>query len=265
MSAALKTGADARAMRTTKFPPEFSQRVDMTKVHLPVIKKWVSDEISKILNTDDDVVTEMINGILEGSKFPNIKQLQNDITGFLDKDAPTFCLELWKLCLSAQANPNGIPKELLEAKKNELAQDKAAEERAREEAMRRQEEERQRDRDLARIRDRERAGEVVIVTVIVTAIVNAIAPTTVGPHRGNTPDPDPLQDVGTIGVEQTATFPEAVVAEMSTLLDAGAHHHTADLARLRARAPRHAADAATPRPSPPNLLGDAEALRETVT
>lgn len=68
MSAALQTGADARAMRTTKYPPEFSKRVDMTKVHLPVIKKWVADEIARILNSDDDVVTEMINGILEGSK-----------------------------------------------------------------------------------------------------------------------------------------------------------------------------------------------------
>lgn len=69
MSAALKTGADARAMRTTKYHDLLSKKVDMTKVNQPVIKKWVADEITRILNSDDDVVTEMIFTILEGSKF----------------------------------------------------------------------------------------------------------------------------------------------------------------------------------------------------
>lgn len=46
------------------------------------------------------------------------------LSGFLDKDAASFCHELWKLCLSAQSNPQGIPKELLEAKKSELIQER---------------------------------------------------------------------------------------------------------------------------------------------
>jgi serine/arginine repetitive matrix protein 1 len=50
--------------------------------------------------------------------------LQIQLTGFLDKDAATFCETLWKLCLSAQDSPHGVPKELLEAKKAELAQAK---------------------------------------------------------------------------------------------------------------------------------------------
>lgn len=40
----------------------------MTKVNLPVIKTWVVSEISKILGTEDDIVTEMIFSILEGAK-----------------------------------------------------------------------------------------------------------------------------------------------------------------------------------------------------
>ena len=55
---------------------------------------------------------------------PDIKSLQISLTGFLDKDAPKFCKELWNLCLSAQSNPQGVPKELLEAKKMELMQEK---------------------------------------------------------------------------------------------------------------------------------------------
>lgn len=55
---------------------------------------------------------------------PNIKVLQIQLTGFLDKDTASFCKELWTLCLSAQSNPQGVPKELLEAKKLELIQEK---------------------------------------------------------------------------------------------------------------------------------------------
>ena len=55
---------------------------------------------------------------------PDIKVLQIQLTGFLDKDTAKFCKELWTLCLSAQSNPQGVPKELLEAKKLELIQEK---------------------------------------------------------------------------------------------------------------------------------------------
>ena len=55
---------------------------------------------------------------------PDIKSLQIQLTGFLEKDTPAFCKELWNLCISAQSSPQGIPRELLEAKKNELIQEK---------------------------------------------------------------------------------------------------------------------------------------------
>lgn len=56
---------------------------------------------------------------------PDIKSLQIQLTGFLDKDTAPFCKELWNLFLSAQTSPQGVPKELLEAKKLELIQEKA--------------------------------------------------------------------------------------------------------------------------------------------
>lgn len=58
------------------------------------------------------------------SPQPDIKSLQIQLTGFLEKDTALFCKELWKLLLSAQASPQGVPKELLEAKKLELMQEK---------------------------------------------------------------------------------------------------------------------------------------------
>lgn len=37
----MATGVDAKLLKSTKFPPEFSQKVDMQKVNLQVMKKSV--------------------------------------------------------------------------------------------------------------------------------------------------------------------------------------------------------------------------------
>ncbi|OAP56797.1 hypothetical protein AYL99_08909 [Fonsecaea erecta] len=114
----MATAVDQKLLRQTKFPPEFNQKVDMKKVNIEVMKKWIAGKISEILGSEDDVVIELCFNLLEGSRFPDIKALQISLTGFLDKDTPKFCKELWNLCLSAQSNPQGVPKELLEAKKS---------------------------------------------------------------------------------------------------------------------------------------------------
>ncbi|KAL8850702.1 MAG: hypothetical protein Q9221_004350 [Calogaya cf. arnoldii] len=131
----MATNVDAKLLKQTKFPPEFSQKVDMKKVNVEVMKKWIAGKISDILGSEDDVVVELCFNLLEGSRFPDIKVLQIQLTGFLDKDTPKFCKELWTLCLSAQSNPQGVPKELLEAKKLELIQEKIDAEKAAEEAQ----------------------------------------------------------------------------------------------------------------------------------
>jgi hypothetical protein len=50
----------------------------------------------------------------------NPKQLQIDITGFLEKQAPVFIEELWTLLVEAQKNKHGIPQAFLEQKKKQL-------------------------------------------------------------------------------------------------------------------------------------------------
>lgn len=115
---------DAKLLKSTKFPAEFNQKVDMQKVNIEVMKKWIAGRIEESLGSEDDVVTELCYSLLETSRFPNIKVLQIQLTGFLDKDTAKFCKDLWNLCLSAQSNPQGVPKELLEAKKLELMQEK---------------------------------------------------------------------------------------------------------------------------------------------
>ncbi|KAK2800700.1 hypothetical protein FQN50_008010 [Emmonsiellopsis sp. PD_5] len=153
----MASSVDAKLLKQTKFPPEFNKKVDMNKVNVEVMKKWIAGKISEILGNEDDVVIELCFNLLEGSRFPDIKLLQIQLTGFLDKDTAKFCKELWNLCLSAQDNPQGVPKELLEAKKLELRQEKLESERQAEEARRRKEEERIREREMEALRQRERS------------------------------------------------------------------------------------------------------------
>ncbi|KAF9892867.1 hypothetical protein FE257_000456 [Aspergillus nanangensis] len=155
----------------TKFPPEFSQKVDMTKVNIEVMKKWIAGKISEILGNEDDVIIELCFNLLEGSRFPDVKSLQIQLTGFLDKDTAKFCKELWSLCLSAQSNPQGVPKELLEAKKLELIQEKIDAEKAAEEARRQKEQ--------------ERAGEEEEEEEVVEVAEAETSTTDVGHHHGD--------------------------------------------------------------------------------
>ena len=86
----MASGGDARLMKSTKFPPEFSQKVDMKKVNLQVMKKsvipavslpdrgpdlyvrrltlshrWIASRISELLGNEDDVVIELCFNLIE--------------------------------------------------------------------------------------------------------------------------------------------------------------------------------------------------------
>ncbi|EAT87980.2 hypothetical protein SNOG_04220 [Parastagonospora nodorum SN15] len=111
---------DQKRLKATKFPPEFDKKVDIEKVNIDLMKKWIANKITTILGDEDDIVVETCYNLLEQDRFPKIKEIQIQLTGFLNKDTPAFCKELWDLMLSAQESPVGVPRELLEAKKLEL-------------------------------------------------------------------------------------------------------------------------------------------------
>ncbi|KAG9257032.1 uncharacterized protein F5Z01DRAFT_633807 [Emericellopsis atlantica] len=168
----MASGVDARLLKSTKFPTEFNQKVDMQKVNIHVIKKWIASRISEILGNEDDVIIELCFALIEGARNPDIKSLQIQLTGFLEKDTATFCKELWKLLLSAQSSPQGVPKELLEAKKLELMQEKADADRSVDDTRRR------RDQDDRRARDFSDDVEgIVDLTEEVVAVVAALVAT----------------------------------------------------------------------------------------
>lgn len=131
---------DQKRLKATKFPPEFDRKVDIEKVNIDLMKKWIAQKITDILGDEDDIVVETCYNLVEQNQFvcttmhptnlapannqqPKIKEIQIQLTGFLNKDTPAFCKELWDLMLSAQDSPMGVPKEMLEAKKLELQQE----------------------------------------------------------------------------------------------------------------------------------------------
>lgn len=106
------------------FPSSFSQSVNLAKVQRDVINQWITERITQVLGFEDEIVISMVINLLEPKVDEKLdpRQLQIAITGFLEKETPTFMEELWDLLLSAQANPTGIPTAILEKKKQELQQ-----------------------------------------------------------------------------------------------------------------------------------------------
>lgn len=65
MANKLTTNVDEKELRATKFPPDFNIKVDMNKVSLLVIKKWVADHLNGELGNEDDVVLGFIYQALD--------------------------------------------------------------------------------------------------------------------------------------------------------------------------------------------------------
>ena len=103
-------------------------QVDMAKVNLDVIKPWITTRVTELLGFDDDVVVEFVFNLLENTKSPDPKDMQINLTGFLNgKNARMFMQELWDLLTSAQENVGGIPSVMLERKKEEIRLKKVCE------------------------------------------------------------------------------------------------------------------------------------------
>ena len=116
---------DKKLLKMMKFEDCLEQKVDMHKVNFEALKPWVSEQVTKILGIEDEVVIELIFSFLENDRHPNAKKLQILVTGFLQsKPARIFIGQLWDLLLSAQGNPAKLPERFIEEKKNAIRQQK---------------------------------------------------------------------------------------------------------------------------------------------
>lgn len=124
-----------KLLKKMKFPSSFSTKVNMDKVSLPVIKKWIAERILELLGFEDDILVQFIFNMLETAmndkQSPDPRTMQIQLTGFLERDAKTFTEELWKHITSAARNPGGIPTQMLEATKRKLAKGRKGSKRRR--------------------------------------------------------------------------------------------------------------------------------------
>ena len=115
--------ARSKALKSTRFPKNFSLPVQLSKVNKPVLRQWIEQRVTAILGFEDEIVSSTaINLFLpEEGNNPDPRRAQLDLVGFLGEgESASFAKELWGLLLEAQSSGTGIPKTLLEQKKKEL-------------------------------------------------------------------------------------------------------------------------------------------------
>jgi hypothetical protein len=68
-AANMALSVDQKRLKATKFPPEFDQKVDIEKVNIDLMKKWIANKITTILGDEDDVVVETCFNLVEQNQF----------------------------------------------------------------------------------------------------------------------------------------------------------------------------------------------------
>ncbi len=138
----LKSGPEASIYAgnsNSSFIPESGQKVDMQKVDVEFLKKWIRGRIAEVLGplrTSIDTyrpISECFD-IIERNKFLDIASMQLVLHELLGAETATFCEDMWELCRSRTSNSQGNPSELLAGRELEMAQEKIAAESTVEEA-----------------------------------------------------------------------------------------------------------------------------------
>jgi len=112
---------EKKLLKQMKFDESLATKIDIKKIKLDVLKPWITERIAQILGMEDDVLVEFIFNQLD-TKDPDPRKMQINLTGFVNgKNARIFMGELWSLLDSAQNTESGIPQELIDKKKEEMA------------------------------------------------------------------------------------------------------------------------------------------------
>lgn len=65
IAAIMALSIDQKRLKATKFPPEFDRKVDIEKVNIDLMKKWIAQKITDILGDEDDIVVETCYNLIE--------------------------------------------------------------------------------------------------------------------------------------------------------------------------------------------------------
>ena len=109
----------AKMQKAGKFASILETKIDIKKVNIDIISKWVSEKTIEVLGFEDEIVINLVINMLQSDNLHG-KKMQLDVTGFLEKGAGSFVEELWTLLVDAQSQPNGIPEAFIRKKKEEI-------------------------------------------------------------------------------------------------------------------------------------------------
>lgn len=119
-----------------QFPHEYDEKVNLLPIRLELLRNWISQKVEGILGLEDEVVVDLIINSIEAAQklaragkkegLLDPRELQITLTGFLEKQAKPFVLELWKMLLAAGQTSNGIAPQLLEETKAKILEAKNA-------------------------------------------------------------------------------------------------------------------------------------------
>lgn len=109
----------AKMSKNGMFAPILDTKVNLKKINLDVISRWVTQKIIEIVGFEDDILINLVINMLQGTEVDG-KKMQLDVTGFLEKQSGGFVQELWTLLVDAQDQPSGIPSAFIQKKKDEI-------------------------------------------------------------------------------------------------------------------------------------------------
>ncbi|CAK8543532.1 unnamed protein product [Lathyrus sativus] len=120
-------------------------KLKLMQYELETIRMGISNicvNLSVICHADFEsvVLVKMLLKLVMMQKV-NGKEVQIQITGFMEKNTGKFMKELWTLLLSAQKNASGVPQQFLDAKEEELMKKKAENDRISTEIQRKRDKE----------------------------------------------------------------------------------------------------------------------------
>jgi serine/arginine repetitive matrix protein 1 len=101
-----------RMEKAGKFSPILDTKVNLKKVNLAVISKWITQKIIEIVGFEDEILISLIINLINDGDVDG-KKLQLSVTAFLDKKAKTFVEELWTLLVDAQNQATGVPSSII--------------------------------------------------------------------------------------------------------------------------------------------------------
>lgn len=108
-----------------KFAPILDKKVNLKKVNMDVINRWIAERITQLMGFEDDITFNTIINLLQNSDV-DAKRMQISITAFLSHHAGKFMEDLWTLLSDAQSQPSGIPGIIIEKKREEILKRESA-------------------------------------------------------------------------------------------------------------------------------------------